>query len=169
MDGLVTYADLNVLPLDSYDILIGMDWLEVHRVKLDYYNNTFECIDEEETQRVVRGIPKVSSIRHISAMQLKKFYRKGCRFYVAHVLEEAENGTPRLEDFHVLQEFRDVFPNEILGLPPMRDIDFTIELFPGVALVSKTPYRMSTPELLELKMQLQELLEKKYIRPSVSP
>ena len=69
----------------------------------------------------------------------------------------------------MLQEFRDVFPDEISGLPPKRDIDFTIELVPGVAPVSKAPYRMSTPEMLELKMQLQDLLEKKYIRSSVSP
>ena len=62
-----------------------------------------------------------------------------------------------------------MFPNEIPGLPPKRDIYFTIELVPGAALVSKEPYRMSTPEMLELKMQLQELLEKKYIRSSVSP
>ena len=61
-----------------------------------------------------------------------------------------------------------MFP-EIPGLPPKRDIDFTIELVPGAAPVSKTPYRMSTPDMLELKMQLQELLEKKYIRPSLSP
>ena len=74
---------------------------------------------------------------------------------------------PRLED--VLQEFKDVFLDEILGLPPKRDIDFTIELVPGAAPVSKAPYRMSTPEMLELKMQLQELLEKNYIRASVSP
>ena len=57
----------------------------------------------------------------------------------------------------VLQEFRDVFPDEIPGLPPKRDIDFTIELVPGATPVSKTPYRMNTPEMLELKMQLQEL------------
>ena len=61
------------------------------------------------------------------------------------------------------------FPDEVLGLPPKRDIDFTIELVPGKSPVSKTPYRVSTPERLELKMQLQELWEKKYIRPSVSP
>ena len=83
-------------------------------------------------------------------------------------LEEMRNETPILEDFHVLQEFVNFFPDEILGLPPKRDIDFTIELVPGAALVSKTPYMMSTPEMLELKMQLQELLEK-YIRTSVSP
>ena len=61
------------------------------------------------------------------------------------------------------------FFDEIPGLPPKRHIDFTIELVPGVASVSKAPYRMSTPKMLELKMQLQELLEKKYIRLSVSP
>ena len=66
MDGLVTYAYLNFQPVDSYDIPIGMDWLEVHRVKLDCYSKTFECMDEEGNPRIVRGIPKVISIRHFS-------------------------------------------------------------------------------------------------------
>ena len=47
MNGLVTCVDLNVLPLGAYDVLIGMDWLESHRLKLDCYNKTFECMDEE--------------------------------------------------------------------------------------------------------------------------
>ena len=93
-------------------------------------------------------------------MQLKKFCRKGFQLYAAHILEATEDETPRLEDYHVLQEFRDVFPYEIPRLPPKRNIDFTIELVPGVAPVSKNPYRMSTLEMLELNMQL---LEKKYI------
>ena len=78
-------------------------------------------------------------------MQLKKLCRKGCRLYATHILEAMENETPRLEEFHALQEFRDVFPNEIPGLPPKRDIDFTIELVPRATPVSKTPYMMSTP------------------------
>ena len=77
-EWLVTYEDLNVLPLGSYDILIGMDWLEAHKVKIDCYNKRFECMDEEGNPRVVRGIPKVISVRQVSAMQLKKFCRKGC-------------------------------------------------------------------------------------------
>ena len=75
--------------------------------------------------------------------------------YAVHILEATENENPRLEDFHVLQEFRDVFPDEIPGLLPKRYTDFTIELVPGEAPVSKTPYMMSTPKFLELKMQLQ--------------
>ena len=82
--------------------MIGMDWLEAHRVKLDYYNNTFECMDEEGNPRVVRGIPKVIYVRKISTMQPRKFYWKGCRMYATHVLEATKNETPRLEEFHVL-------------------------------------------------------------------
>ena len=57
MDGLVTSADLNVLPFGSYDVLIGMDWLEAHRAKLDCYNKTFECLDDKGNLRVVKGFP----------------------------------------------------------------------------------------------------------------
>ena len=59
MNGLVTCVDLNVLTLGYYDVLIRMDWLEAHRVKLDCYNKTFECMDEEGNPVVVKGIPKV--------------------------------------------------------------------------------------------------------------
>ena len=83
--------------------------------------------------------------------------------YAAQILEETRDETRRLEDNQVLQEFKDVFSDEIPGLPPKWDIDFTIELVPGAAPVSKAPYKMSTLEMLELKMQLQELLDKKYI------
>ena len=74
--------------------------------------------------------------------------------YATHILEPIRDETPRLEDYQVLHEFKDAFPNEILGIPPKRDIDFTIDLVPGAALASKTPYKVSTPEILELKMQL---------------
>ena len=77
--------------------------------------------------------------------------------YASHVLEVEINDTPRLEGFHVIQEFKNVFPDEIPGFPPKRDIDFTIELVPGKAPVSKTPYRVSIPKMLELEMHPQEL------------
>ena len=72
MDGLVPRVDLNALPLGSYDILIGMDWLEAHIAKLDFYNKNFEFLDEEGKLKVVKGIPKVISRRKSSTMQLKK-------------------------------------------------------------------------------------------------
>ena len=76
------------------------------------------------------------SVRQVSAMQWKKFCRKGCRLYAAHVLEATKNEAPKLEDYHVLQEFGDIFLDEIPILPPKRDIDFIIDLVPRVAPVS---------------------------------
>jgi hypothetical protein len=73
-----------------------------------------------------------------------------------------------MEDRAVLEDFEDVF-KEVPGLPPKRDIDFSINLIHVAALLSKTPYIMSTPEMKELQMQLEEILKKGYICPSVSP
>ena len=75
----------------------------------------------------------------------------------------------RIEYFPVLEEFKDVFPEEIPKLSPKRDLDFSIELTLGSILAFKAPYRMSAPELVELKLQLQKLIEKGYIQPNVSP
>jgi hypothetical protein len=85
------------------------------------------------------------------------------------VLKTIEGDKPSLNDHPVLREYRDVFPEEVSGLPLRRDIDFSIELAPGAVPVFRTPYRMSTPELVELKLQLKEMMDKGYIRPSVSP
>ena len=68
-----------------------------------------------------------------------------------------------------MRGYSNVFLEEILGLPPKRELDFTIELVPGAVPISKAPYRMNILELNELKSQLKELIDKNYIRPSVSP
>ena len=68
-----------------------------------------------------------------------------------------------------MREFPDVFPEDLLGLPPDREIEFSIDLLPGSSPISKAPYQMALAELRELKAQLQELLDKGFIRPSVSP
>lgn len=86
-----------------------------------------------------------------------------------HVLELEGNKGPRLEIFSMLQEFNDVFLDGTLGLPLKRDRYFSIDLDLGFEMVSKTPYRASTLELLELKLQLQDLMNKGYVCPYVSP
>ncbi|GJS58715.1 DNA/RNA polymerases superfamily protein [Tanacetum coccineum] len=77
--------------------------------------------------------------------------------------------SPNIENLSVVREFADVFPDELPGLPPAREIEFGIELIPGAEPISKAPYRMAPVELKELKEQLQEMLENGFIRPSVSP
>ena len=76
---------------------------------------------------------------------------------------------PNLDLPRVLCEYVDVFPDEIPGLPPHRDVDFVIELHPGTSPISMTPHRMAAVELQELRVQLQGLLDKGFIRPSTSP
>jgi hypothetical protein len=168
MNGMNTWEDLNIFPLGSYDYLIGMDWLDQHHALLDYHNKEFTCLDEEGKQRKVQGIPKKVTIRDISSLQLKQCYRKGCQIFAAHMEETPKYKVPNLEDYAVLEDFEDVF-KEVPRLPPRRDIDFSINLMPGAAPVSKNPYRISTPELKDLQMQLEEILKKGYICPSVSP
>jgi hypothetical protein len=77
--------------------------------------------------------------------------------------------TQNLEDIPVACEFPDVFPNDMPGMPPDREVKFTIKLQPGMTPVSRQPYKMTPKELTELKIQLKELLDKGYIRPSSSP
>jgi hypothetical protein len=74
-----------------------------------------------------------------------------------------------LEDIRVVQEYPDVFPGELPGLPPDRDIEFVIELLPGTPPISKSPYRITINELVELKKQIAELQPKGFIHPSSSP
>jgi hypothetical protein len=163
-----TREALNILPLGSYDCLIGMDWLDQHHAILDCHNKAFTCLDEVGNQRAVQGIPRAVAIREISVMQLKKCYRKGCQIFASHMEEASKDKVPNLEDHVVLKYFEDVF-REVLGLLLKRDINFSINLMPRAAPVSKTPYRMSTPKLKELQMQLEELMKKGYIHPSMSP
>jgi hypothetical protein len=82
--------------------------------------------------------------------------------------EEPKYKLPSIEDYVVLKEFEDIF-KEIPRFPPKRDIDFSINMMLGATPVSKTPYRMSTPYLKDLQLQLEEILKKGYICPSVSP
>ena len=75
----------------------------------------------------------------------------------------------KFDDIPILKEFLDIFPKEIPGLPPKRELNFTIEIIPGVVPNSKAPYRMNILELNELKLQLQVLIDNNYIKPSISP
>jgi hypothetical protein len=140
-----TKADLNIIPLCSYDCLIGMDWLDKHHAVLDCYTKTFTCLDEEGNLRTIQGIPRAVIIREDSTLQLKKSYMKGCQVFAMHMEKTPKDKVPIVEDCAMLKEYEDVF-KEILRLPPKKGIDFSINLMSGATPVSKTPYRTSTLE-----------------------
>ena len=131
-----------------------MDWLEQHRVVLNCFDKTFTCINNDGKLISVKGIPRKTVLRHIYALQLKRVVRKGCKVFAVTVIDE-ENTNNRdklkLKDIPSLREYSDVFPKEILGLPLEQELDFTIEMVPGVVPSSKAPYRMNILKLNELK------------------
>ena len=101
-------------------------------------------------------------------MKAKKLLGKGCQGYLAYVMKR-EVEPLELQQIPVVREFLDLFPAELPGLPPEREVEFSIELLPGTSPISRAPYRMAPTELRELKAQLQDLIDKGFIRPSTSP
>jgi hypothetical protein len=91
MNGLNMKVDVNIIPLGSYDCIIGMDWLEKHHVVLDCNQLTITCLDEEGKQGRIQGIPRAVVVRDISTMQLKKRFRKGCQVFAAHMEKETKD------------------------------------------------------------------------------
>ena len=104
----------------------------------------------------------------ISAITARKMLRRGCQGYLAVVRNvEADKGA--VDRVPMVCEFPDVFPEELPGLPPDREIEFCIDVVPGTDPISMPPYRMAPAELKELNEQLKELLDKGFIKPSLSP
>ncbi|KAL5554469.1 hypothetical protein UlMin_041870 [Ulmus minor] len=163
------YVDLIMLSLHDYDVILGMDFLSK-------YNATIECrhrrvvfrpTENDEFSYVGEGGRSHKVI--ISSMRARKLLSSGCQGYLATVVDTTHEEKSKPEEIAVVREFLDVFPAELPGIPPEREISFEIELLPGSAPVSKAPYRMAPAELKELQIQLQELLDKGFIRPSYSP
>ena len=83
-----TQEKLNVLPLGSYDVLISMDWMDKHKVVINCFEKTFTCLDEKGEIIIVKGIPRKVYVRQILHLQMKKHVRKGCKFFVVHVMND---------------------------------------------------------------------------------
>jgi hypothetical protein len=97
-------------------------------------------VSKEGRRITLQGIRKPVSVRQILALQMRKYCQKGCPLYVIQVLKTIEGAKPSPEDHPILRKYRDVFTEEVLGLPSRRDIDFSIELTLGAVSVSRTPY-----------------------------
>jgi hypothetical protein len=144
--SLVIRTTLLILGLDSVDIILGTDWLSRHQAIIDIAARAIE-IHSPTCGEIVLYLPN-----------------QGCTRSYAFALIESH-----VERIPVVCEYPDVFPDELPGMPPDRDVEFAIELQPRTAPISKRPYRMPLAELAELKKQLQELLDKGFICPITSP
>ncbi|GJY71008.1 putative reverse transcriptase domain-containing protein [Tanacetum coccineum] len=97
-----------------------------------------------------------------------RYISRGCQVFMIQVMEK-KSDEKKLEDIPVVKEFPDVFPEDLPGLPPVRQVEFQIDLIPRAAPVARTPYRLAPSEMQELSNQLQELTDRGFIRPSTSP
>ncbi|GKD34195.1 putative reverse transcriptase domain-containing protein, partial [Tanacetum coccineum] len=131
--------DLMPIKLGSFDVVIGMDWLSKYHAKI--------ICDEKVVHILINSKTLIIRVR----------------------VMEKKSDNKRLEDIPVVREFPEVFPEDLPGLPLVRQVEFQIDLIPGVAPVARAPYRLAPSEIQELSNQLQELSDRGFIRPSTSP
>ena len=167
IEGQESPADLITLDIRDFDVVLGMDWLSRHRATLDCYKKEVKFNRPGKFEVKFRGIRRELSSSMISSMAAQSILRKGCQSYLAYVVETGKEGT-LVDEIPIVREFLDVFPDDIAGLPPDREVEFTIDLIPGTEPISIPPYRMAPAKLRKLKAQLEELLSKGFIRPSIS-
>ncbi|TYK18660.1 ty3-gypsy retrotransposon protein [Cucumis melo var. makuwa] len=164
----VIEVTLLVLDMLDFDVILGMDWLAANHASIDCSRKEVAFNPPSMASFKFKGEGSRSLPKVISTMRARKLLSQGTWSILASVVDTREVDVS-LSSEPVVSDYPDVFPEELLGLPPHREIEFAIELEPGTVPISRAPYRMAPAELKELKVQLQELLDKGFIRPSVSP
>ena len=145
IEGHPFLADLTLLPSNGQDVILGMDWLTQHKAVISCSPRYVEIT--HPSGHIIRCEPNLDrTISMLCALEAKS-----------------------VKKVPVVCEYPDVFPKELLGMPPNRDVEFVIDLLLGTGPIAKRPYRMSVDELEELKKQIRELSDKGYIWPSASP
>ncbi|GJY95668.1 putative reverse transcriptase domain-containing protein [Tanacetum coccineum] len=141
---------IDLIPLGhgSFDVIMGMDWLSEHKAEIVCH------------EKVVRIPLERGEILHVQGERTPG---------IAKALSNMKVDEPKLSDISVVRDFVEVFSEDLLGLPPQRQVKFRIDLVPGATPVAKSPYRLAPSEMQELSAQLQELQDKGFIRPSHSP
>ena len=145
-----------------------MDWLSKHQAIIDCGQKTLVLRCSDQIEVIVQGIGSSAMSNVIFAMQARRFMRKGCETFLAMILD-SKRVQVDVEKIPVVREFPDVFLEELPGIPLEREVDLSIEIMKATIPMSRALYKMAPTEMKELKSQLQELLDKGFIRPSVSP
>ncbi|GJU41564.1 putative reverse transcriptase domain-containing protein [Tanacetum coccineum] len=156
--------DLMPIKLGSFDVVIGMDWLSKYHARIICDEKVVHIPIDGETL-IIRGDRSKTRLSLISCIKTERYISKECQVFIAQVMEK-KSDDKRLEDIPVVKEFPKFFLEDLPGLPPVRQIEFQIDLIPGAAPVARAPYRLAPSEMQELSNQLQELADRGFIRPS---
>ncbi|KAJ0445296.1 putative transcription factor interactor and regulator CCHC(Zn) family [Helianthus annuus] len=163
--------DLIPMQLGSFDVIVGMDFLRENHAEVVCFEKMIRFSLANGDLLCVYGETASKGLKLMSCVQASKYLRKEYNAFLANIVvaEKEKKKKVEVKDVPVVREFPQVFPDDLPGLPPSRDIDFRIDLIPGANPIAKAPYRLAPSEMRELSNQLQELLEKGFIRPSTSP
>ncbi|XP_066161939.1 uncharacterized protein [Oryza sativa Japonica Group] len=157
--GSQNHQGTNLILLESkdLDVILGMDWLTKFKGVIDCANRTVTLTNEKGETVVYKSL--VSPKQGISLNQIE----------VENLVATEEKSSRKLEDIPIVCEYPEVFPEDLTTMPPKREIEFRVDLAPGTTPIYKRSYRMAANELAEVKKQVDEQLQKGYIRPSTSP
>ncbi|KAJ0431848.1 putative nucleotidyltransferase, Ribonuclease H [Helianthus annuus] len=160
---------LSLLPfkLAGFDIVLGMDWLSRNQAQIICGKRHIVLKTPSGESLTIRGDTQYGLPEDVSMLKASRCLNRGCVIYMAQVI--IEEPKPNIEDLPVISEYPEVFPEELPGLPPDRQVEFRIDIIPGAAPIARAPYRLAPMEMKELRTQLDELLTKGFIRPSSSP
>ncbi|KAJ9544262.1 hypothetical protein OSB04_023969 [Centaurea solstitialis] len=160
--------DLIPIKIGSFDIIVGMDWMSKHRATICCAEKIVTIALPDGRFLEVYGDKPKRDIKIVSFTKMRNHLRKECVAFMAHVVDKSAK-EKQIQDIPIVRDFPEVFPEELPGLPPQRQVEFHIDIIPGAGPVARSPYRLAPSEMQELSNQLQELLDKGFIRPSSSP
>ena len=123
----------------------------------------------EPRELVIPGERAHSGPKLYSTIRARRYFQQGCSRFFAYVMDTHDKVKATVDDLPIMWDYLDVFPKDFPQVPPTRHVEFMIDLVPGATPISKAPYRLAPPEMQELSTQLQELLDKEFIRLSRLP
>ncbi|GJX84636.1 reverse transcriptase domain-containing protein [Tanacetum coccineum] len=149
--------DLMPIKLGSFNVVIGMDWLFKYHARI-ICDEKVVHIPIDGGTLIIRGDRSKTRLSLISCIKIERYISRGYQVFIAQVMKK-KSDAKRLKDIPVVREFPEVFLENLLGLPPIRQVEFQINLILGAAPVAQAPYRLAPSEMQELSDQLQELAE----------
>ncbi|KAI3792250.1 hypothetical protein L2E82_06124 [Cichorium intybus] len=166
--GIAYPIDLKPITNHEFDVIVGMDWMDDNRGQMDCHEKTLSIKTPSGSRILIRGERRSRKVPIVSLATARRYIERGGELIMAHVIS-AESKHSKIEEVEVVCDYPDVFPENLPGVPPSRQVEFVIDVIPGAKPVARPPYRLAPSEMEELKRQLQELLELGFIRPSSSP
>ncbi|XP_073153876.1 uncharacterized protein [Henckelia pumila] len=136
LQGNMIRADLVVLPMSGFDLILGMDWLSVNGALIDFWRRSVSVNPSDGDSFIFFAAQSSGASHVISYVRAKKLLRKGCQGFLASLVVAADEPSSRsIADVEIVRDYPDVFPDDVAGIPPVREVEFNIELLPGTFVI----------------------------------